>query len=137
MPWAPAHRCNWPGCSNLTHERFCAECQPRAYHRSNSARPPVDRRYGTALWQRIRKAVLAAEPMCRECRRRDPARPQFAQEVDHIQPIEDGGEFFSITNLQPLCKPCHSRKTLGDLRRRGSLPGTARPAEAAYAGPAT
>jgi 5-methylcytosine-specific restriction protein A len=40
-----------------------------------------------------------------------------ATEVDHIKPkAEGGGESFE--NLQPLCKPCHSRKTLGELRTR-------------------
>jgi len=37
-----------------------------------------------------------------------------AREVDHIQPVSDGGAPFDQDNLQPLCKSCHSRKTNAD-----------------------
>ena len=31
--------------------------------------------------------------------------------VDHIRPLNAGGERFDLENLQPLCRLCHSRKT--------------------------
>jgi 5-methylcytosine-specific restriction protein A len=60
--------------------------------------------------------VLADEPLCRLC-----CRAGFvvaATLVDHITPIEDGGERLSRDNLQPLCVRCHGRKTGQDLRKR-------------------
>ena len=39
-----------------------------------------------------------------------------ANEVDHIQPIAEGGARLDPANLRPLCKPCHSRHT---ARTRG------------------
>lgn len=35
-------------------------------------------------------------------------------EVDHIQPISDGGHRFDEANLQTLCKPCHAAKTAAE-----------------------
>jgi 5-methylcytosine-specific restriction protein A len=35
-----------------------------------------------------------------------------AEHVDHVRPIGMGGERFDPSNLQPLCRSCHSRKTV-------------------------
>jgi len=87
--------------------------------------PEPDRQARRALptnskaWRAIRSAVLAREPLCRECGKRDVVRA--ATEVDHI----DGNDANNAPrNLQPLCKPCHSSKTareqggFGNGRRR-------------------
>jgi hypothetical protein len=61
-------------------------------------------------WDRLRAAILAEEPMCRECARRGIERA--AQTLDHVVPIRDAPELrLDPTNLQPLCWPCHRRKT--------------------------
>ncbi len=61
-------------------------------------------------WQRLRRLVLSEEPLCRECQKR--GRVTLAVEVDHIVPIRKAPERrLDQTNLQGLCKPCHSRKT--------------------------
>lgn len=60
----------------------------------------------SAAWRAIRSAVLAAEPLCRMCTARGITRA--AQHVDHVDG-DDGNN--DATNLQPLCAPCHSRKT--------------------------
>lgn len=64
--------------------------------------------YSGKQWQAIRKAVLECEPLCREC-----GAP--ATDVDHIDG-DNGNNGFS--NLQPLCKPCHSRKTRREMNAR-------------------
>ncbi len=69
--------------------------------------------YDTALWKRIAALVLANEPMCRHCA--EAGRDELATEVDHIEQLSMGGHPYSDENLQPLCKPCHSRKTAHEM----------------------
>ena len=90
--------------------------------RAPDTRPsPSDRGYGTR-WQRIRKAILLAEPLCRACAAKGEIKP--AEHVDHIIPLAQGGTH-EARNLQPLCHACHSRKTVmedggfGRRRRHG------------------
>jgi len=44
-------------------------------------------------------------------------------EVDHITPLEDGGEAYALSNLQALCRECHIAKTRAEnLARRSEVP---------------
>ena len=67
------------------------------------------------LGQRRRARLLAAEPLCRECRRQGRTTP--AAEIDHIVPLASGGGD-QDDNLQPLCRDCHWRKTATENMRR-------------------
>ena len=51
---------------------------------------------------------LRHNPLCLEC-----GRP--AEEVDHVIPKARGGSD-KWENLQPLCKSCHSKKTMRENR---------------------
>jgi 5-methylcytosine-specific restriction protein A len=65
--------------------------------------------YSTALWQRIRIQVINRDVFCVACR----AKGLYSDidDVDHIEPMSDGGSNYSMRNLQGLCKSCHSSKT--------------------------
>ena len=64
--------------------------------------------YNTARWQRLRKAHLAIEPLCRGCT----PRLTMANTVDHVTPISEGGPAFpGHDGLASYCPPCHSAKT--------------------------
>jgi 5-methylcytosine-specific restriction protein A len=85
--------------------------QWRAEQRRTNPQPPR-RALGLydADWQELRRAVLAAEPLCRLCARVGIERA--AQVVDHIVPIrEDPSRRLDVTNCQPLCWPCHRAKS--------------------------
>jgi 5-methylcytosine-specific restriction enzyme A len=61
-------------------------------------------------WDKLRAAILAEEPLCRECARHGIEHP--AQTLDHVIPIRNAPERrLDPTNLQPLCCPCHRAKT--------------------------
>lgn len=54
-------------------------------------------------WRELRKVILARDPVCVIC------HSVPANEVDHI---DDDPTNNSVDNLQGLCKPCHSKKTI-------------------------
>lgn len=57
-------------------------------------------------WRELREGVLRRNPLCVHCAQRGLTRA--AVDVDHI----DGNPMNNLsTNLQGLCRECHSRKT--------------------------
>jgi len=90
-------------------------------HRPPGYKPPAerkalhDRTRGSAAqrgygwqWTKLRKLVLAEQPICKM-----PGCWEPSAEVDHIVPKAKGGTD-DRDNLQGLCKPCHSRKTASE-----------------------
>lgn len=68
------------------------------------------KRWYDAKWIKIRNLVRAEEPLCRYCLKE--GRTTATQEIDHILPHKGNRELFiDRTNLQGLCKRCHSSKT--------------------------
>ena len=120
MPRKPKRPCSYPGCPNLTEERYCEEHKKLAnrqydrYSRDKAAR----KLYASSEWKRIRARFLAAHPLCEQCRKE--GRLTKATEVHHILPLRRGGTH-DESNLMALCKPCHSRISV-----RGPYPGMGR-----------
>ena len=68
-----------------------------------------DRGY-TTHWQRYRDSYLRENPLCVHCHAR--GLVVEATVVDHIRPHRgNAGLFWDQDNHQPLCEPCHNRKT--------------------------
>lgn len=65
--------------------------------------------YNSAKWQNTRRVQLHLHPMCAHCD--SEGRDTIATDVDHIVPLEDGGDRWSFDNLQSLCHAHHSMKT--------------------------
>ena len=62
------------------------------------------------IWRSLRAAHLSVNRLCVHCLARGEER--MADEVDHIIPHRgDVGLLRDPSNLQSLCKTCHSRKT--------------------------
>ena len=68
--------------------------------------------YTSKRWRDIRFLVLREEPLCRHCGLIGIAK--VAECVDHVVPLSKGGAEYDLSNLQPLCWSCHSRKTRKD-----------------------
>lgn len=79
--------------------------------RFDQTRPSARERGYDTKWQKEAKAYLAAHPHCRMC-----GNP--SQVVDHITPHKgDRRLFWSRSNWQPLCVPCHSSAKQREERR--------------------
>lgn len=106
MPSRPLKSCASPRCpGRATHGRYCESHQSmNKAKRKPDTRPSASRRGYDRKWRRIRAQYLKAHPDCIACG--DPAK-----EVDHILPLAEGGTH-QWSNLQPLCKRCHSQKTV-------------------------
>jgi 5-methylcytosine-specific restriction protein A len=64
--------------------------------------------YHTTRWEKLRKIRLMIEPLCRECMKSGIVA--VASIVDHIIPIRQGGDPWSLDNTQSLCEKCHNKK---------------------------
>ena len=64
-------------------------------------------------WQKFRRAIIQRRGgECVKCG----ATPDGKElHLDHIIPIRDGGERWDTTNLQLLCRKCHSSKTMKEV----------------------
>lgn len=75
---------------------YCSQECMDTYNRNNS-------------WYFIRKDVLRRDRYsCRICKQR--FRKKFL-DIDHMIPVQMGGQLLDKNNLRTLCKECHKMKT--------------------------
>src|SRR5690348_3184899 len=111
VPIAILRPCPVPGCPALVANGRCPAHQRDFEHQRGSAK---ERGY-SASWRRLRRAVLAIEPLCRHCAKQ--GYVTAASELDHVAPMSQGGARLDPANVQPLCGLCHRKKTQQDQRR--------------------
>jgi len=105
MPIGAMRPCLYPGCSKLVKSGRCTK-HAKAYTKYTNR--PNDPALNNRTWRKLRKLVLARDPICKHCKRVP------SVDVDHIVPRKDGGDN-SMSNLQGLCKSCHSKKSAKGL----------------------
>jgi 5-methylcytosine-specific restriction protein A len=77
-----------------------------------TARERYHHYYNTKMWRQLREVILAEQPLCQECLKRDVVRS--ATVVHHLQPHLGNWELFKDpNNLQSVCSPCHD----GEIRQ--------------------
>ncbi|MGL5935136.1 MAG: HNH endonuclease [Cetobacterium sp.] len=133
MPTAASRYCASTGCPNLSASRYCeqhAGKRERLYdaHRGTSAQRGYDTTwYGWLALYRAGSGLdlstsdgidqLLSRNCCAQCAAKG-QRVKNGLEFDHITPLSKGGARLDAANVQPLCGPCHRRKTarerLGD-----------------------
>ena len=86
--------------------------EPQATNEAHGRRVhPNSEFYNSAAWKKIRTAYIRTHPLCEcsECKRKIVPLP--AHVVDHITPINQGGDPLSWDNLQALSNSCHNTKS--------------------------
>lgn len=123
IPMALLKLCAYPGCNRpvALSEKYCElhkkagrqreakMVKEREVNRLKRSGNSAERGYGYR-WQRLRNRFIAQHPYCEECMKQ--GKITLATDVDHIVPHRgDPALLYDETNLQSLCKACHSRKT--------------------------
>jgi hypothetical protein len=76
--------------------------------------------YGTPEWERLRARKLVTTILCEPCQAG--GRVVVANVVDHIRPINAGGDAFpTLDGLMSMCRDCHNRKTQGERKGKTFL----------------
>ena len=102
-PWAPRRPCAHHGCGKLVQSGRCDAHRKQRRRMEDTDRPNSYRRGYDKRWARLRRMVLAAQPVCK-C-------GQPATCVDHIVALAAGGDN-CVENLEAMCHACHSSKTV-------------------------
>ncbi|HEY8450600.1 MAG TPA: HNH endonuclease, partial [Bacillota bacterium] len=117
-------------------ERYC---DTHRQQRKREQSRDYDRRRGTrqergydANWLKLRRIILAREPLCRPCREQGRVTP--AEHVHHIVPLRAGGTN-DESNLMPVCQACHNRLTAEERKQVIPTPSGTRPAVTIVCGP--
>ena len=123
IPMALLKLCAYPGCHCpvALNEKYCElhkkagrqretkMVKERESIRLKRSGNSAERGYGYR-WQKLRNRFIAQHPYCEECMKQ--GKITLATDVDHIVPHRgDPALLYDETNLQSLCKACHSRKT--------------------------
>jgi len=112
MPVSAPTPCRHPACGALvkTGAGYCATHRKTEQKRIDKARGSSTERGYDSKWRTARAGFLRKHPLCAACERIN--RTAAASVVDHITPHKgDKDLFWDRANWQPLCKPCHDRKT--------------------------
>ena len=112
MPNAAPRPCTFAGCGKLVRDGSgrCAAHQHVERKLSDARRGTAHERGYSAAWQKARIGFLKSHPLCVHHERR--GQVAEATVVDHTIPHRgDKALFWDHGNWQPLCKPCHDRKT--------------------------
>ena len=99
---------------DLEGRKLCRNCDNRvAPHRKHYCSEKCMKEFNrNHTWRFVRKDVLRRDNyVCGICRKRF---RKHQLEVDHIIPVQMGGELFDKKNLRTLCKDCHTFKTILD-----------------------
>jgi 5-methylcytosine-specific restriction enzyme A len=105
----PSHRCPAPLCGALLPKP--GYCNAHRRERSSTRRDP---RRQTRRWKLLARDVIDSQGgACAT-----PGCMHLATDCDHIEATDTGGAFWERSNLQGLCRSCHSRKTVAEMHAR-------------------
>jgi 5-methylcytosine-specific restriction enzyme A len=114
MTHRPKRPCSRPGCSALVDvgTQYCDAHRKVKQQAQDSHRGTSSSRGYDADWRRLRETHLSNNPLCVKCKAR--GFIVAGTDVDHIIAFDGKDDPLRLdpTNLQTLCKSCHSKKTI-------------------------
>ena len=116
MPKKPLQPCAYPGCPNLSSERYCEQHRKVVQHNYDKYQRNQDtKKMYKGKWQKIRARYVKEHPFCEKCFAEGKIVP--VEEVHHKVPLSRGGTH-DESNLISLCKSCHTKihYEMGDRR---------------------
>jgi len=110
MPQKALTPCNYPGCPELTKDRYCPPHQKHVNKQYEATRETATARGYDSRWRKARLMYLRRHPLCVECKNEDRLSPGTT--VDHIVPHKGNQTlFWDENNWQSLCATHHNVKT--------------------------
>jgi 5-methylcytosine-specific restriction protein A len=112
MPWV-FKVCKEHSCKNRftdLKESYCLEhrrARQQRYDRTERD-PEIVRFYNSPEWKAVRRQQLNEHFLCQVCFKQNVVKG--ATTVDHIIPIDQGGEKLDPMNLRSVCASCHSSR---------------------------
>ena len=95
----------------------CELCKKQSTKQYNSNRDKENGKiYHNVKWRKTRALQLSKYPLCinfNDCY-------NVATIADHIKEVSDGGEHYSLDNLQSMCASCHNTKTNNERAKRNA-----------------
>ena len=127
MPMRLRKACRFPGCPELTYERFCATHRPITWQ--NDRRATSRQRGYDRTWDKLARMRRQLDyGLCQPCLKL--GELTTANTVDHIVPLHVRPDWrLVLENTQVICALCHARKTANDTRTYGSSTQTKLSAE--------
>jgi len=107
MPLKPYHGCSYPNCPALIRDgSYCPDHKRQRQKQYDTQRGSSAARGYGAAWQKIRAAILRAEPLCRRCR-----TDNITRAAAHVHHINGNQHDNRADNLEPLCEQHHTQHT--------------------------
>ena len=110
--------CSFEGCTKIVSRQYCDEHQGhRPTKKDTGSKQDFRKFYGSTRWKRLRKHHREQNPLCAVCLKAGFLTPMKV--VDHIVPIQQGGDPMAVDGLQSLCQLCHNQKISADRGEGG------------------
>ena len=123
MPDAPPKPCHHPGCRSfaLAGKARCAAhlaSYDTTTRRNSATLARAAQIRGSTAWKKVRAAFVADFPLCCDPFDLHKHGPETTDDVHHVLPVATHPHLaLTRSNLRPLCRPCHLRRTAGQANR--------------------
>ena len=98
----------------------CSKASNKEYNKTKRNTKVYDEIYNTTRWKELRELVIKRDKgLCQNCFKQN--RIEKGVIIDRIKEIADGGDKWSIDNLELMCRAFHNIKTSEEREKRKSI----------------